>query len=71
MMLFRSEEDTEVWSRATGNDRGESVPLLTVWELGKLWYHDRLDPAYRGLTPDRVRLTFEQVGLVSEFWRVS
>lgn len=70
MLLFRSEEHVEEWSRATGNARGESVPLMTVWELGKLWYHDRLLPSFRGLTPERVRSTFERVGLVSDFWQV-
>lgn len=70
MLLFRSEEDVEQWSRTTGNGLGESVPLMTVWELGKLWYRDRLDPTFRGLTPERVRSTFEKVGLVSDFWRV-
>ena len=70
MLLFRSEEDVEEWSRATGNGRGESVPLMTVWELGKEWYRDRLDVDFRGLTPERVRATFERFGLTSEFWRV-
>ena len=70
MLLFRSEEDAEAWARETGNPRGESVPLTTVWELGKRWYCDRLDADYRGLTPDRVRATFEGLGLNSDFWRV-
>ena len=70
MLLFRSEEDVEIWAKATRNPRGESVPLMTVWELGSRWYHDRLDADYRGLTPERVRSTFEHLGLTSDFWRV-
>lgn len=70
MLLFRSEEDVEDWVRSTGNPRGESVPLMTVWELGKRWYHDRLRADFRGLTSQRVGETFEYVGLTSDFWRV-
>jgi hypothetical protein len=70
MLLFRSEEDVAGWALATGNSRGASVPLMTVWELGKVWYHDRLDEGFRGLTANRVRETFAQFGLTSDFWRV-
>lgn len=70
MLLFRSEEDIDEWARKTGNNRGEAVPLMTVWELGKDWYRDRLDPGFRGLTPERVRATFERFGLTSAFWSV-
>ena len=70
MLLFRSEEDVARWVERTGNAGGESVPFMTIWELGKVWYADRLDPDFRGLTPERVRRTFEQVGLTSDFWRV-
>lgn len=70
MLLFRSEEEVDQWAIETGNLRGESVPLMTVWELGKDWYRDRLDPDFRGLTPERVRAHFNRHGLTSEFWRV-
>ena len=70
MLLFRAEEDVARWVAESGNDAGDSVPLMTVWELGKSWYADRLDPAFRGLTPERVRRAFEQFGLTSDFWRV-
>lgn len=43
---------------------------MTIWELGKSWYADRLDPGFRGLKPERVRRTFQQVGLTSDFWSV-
>jgi len=70
MLLFRSEEEVDGWARATDHSRGESIPLMTVWELGREWYRDRLDVDFRGLTPERVRATFERFGLTSEFWRV-
>jgi hypothetical protein len=70
MLLFRSEEDVALWSETNGERRGASVPLPVIWELGKEWYRDRLEPEFRGLMPERVRATFERFGLVSDFWRV-
>jgi hypothetical protein len=69
-VLFRSEDDVAQWSAAYGEGTGASVPLPVIWELGKDWYRDRLDPDFRGLTPERVRATFERFGLTSDFWRV-
>ena len=59
------------WVELTGNASGETVPMMTIWELGKAWYADRLSPDFRGLDPARVRRIFDQVGLTSDFWRVS
>jgi hypothetical protein len=70
MLLFRSEEDVAIWAETHDERRSESVPLPVIWELGKDWYRDRLEADFRGLTPERVRATFERFGLVSDFWRV-
>ena len=44
MMLFRSEEEIERWCAATGEPRGEAIPLGTIWELSKVWYGNRMSP---------------------------
>jgi len=41
-----------------------------VWELSKLWYHNRLSPDYHGRSPDQVADIFRQVGLTSRFWHL-
>jgi hypothetical protein len=69
MMLFRSEEDVDRWSAATGEPRGETVPLQQIWQLSQLWYGNRMDPDFRGRTPDQVVGVFRQAGLTSDFWR--
>lgn len=68
MLLFRSEEDVTRWVAATGEAQGASVPLSTVWELGRQWYRDRLDAGFRGLGRDRALGIFRGLGLISEFW---
>ena len=68
-MLFRSEEDVDRWCAATGEPRGETVPLQQIWQLSQLWYGNRMDPDFRGRTPDQVVEVFKQAGLTSEFWR--
>ena len=69
MMLFRSEEDVDRWCAATGEPRGETVPLQQIWQLSQFWYGNRMDPDFRGRTPDQVVEVFNQAGLTSEFWR--
>jgi hypothetical protein len=42
-----------------------------VWELAKLWYHNRLSPDYHGRSADQAADIFRQVGLTSEFWQTA
>lgn len=69
MMLFRSEEEIDRWCAATGEPRGETVPLQQIWQLSRLWYGNRMDPTFRGRTSEQVAEVFRQAGLASEFWR--
>ena len=69
MMLFRSEDEIDRWCAATGEPRGAPVPLQQIWQLSQLWYGNRMDPNFRGRTPDQVVEVFRQAGLTSEFWR--
>lgn len=71
MLLFRSEEDVEAWCAATGEPRGESVPLAQVWELAQAWYGDRLADDFRGRTIEQAEAIFQRVGRRSAFWRAS
>jgi hypothetical protein len=69
MLLFRSEDELEAWCRATGEPRGETVPLVQVWALAQAWYGDRLYPAFRGRTVEQAQAIFAGVGLTSAFWQ--
>ncbi len=71
MLLFRSEEGVDAWCAATGEPRGETVPLAQVWELARAWYGDRLAPDFRGRTAEQAEQIFQSVGLTSTFWRAS
>jgi hypothetical protein len=42
-----------------------------VWELSKLWYHNRLSPDYRGRSAGEAADIFRQVGLTSAFWQAA
>ncbi len=69
MLLFRSDAVVDDWCAATGEPRGETVPLAQVWALSQAWYANRMDPTYRGRTAEQAVAVFEQVGLRSAFWR--
>lgn len=68
MLLFRSEEAIAAWCAASGEPRGEALPIQQVWALSQVWYADRLSPDFRGRSPDDVRAIFTQFGLTSPFW---
>ncbi|MFZ4664634.1 MAG: hypothetical protein ACOYNY_47015 [Caldilineaceae bacterium] len=40
-----------------------------LWTLSKLWYQDRLSPAYRSRTAAQVTEIFQSLNLTSPFWR--
>jgi len=70
MLLFRSEEEIAWWCAATGEPRGEALPLAQVWELAQAWYGDRMDPDFRGRTAEQAAGIFARAGLISAFWSV-
>ena len=69
MLLFRSEGEIDDWCAATGEPRGEALPLQQVWELSQAWYGNRMDPDFRGRSIEQVVELFSRFGLTSEFWR--
>ena len=69
MLLFRSEEQVDLWCRATGEPRGQLLTLNEVWALSQAWYSDRMDPDFRGRTIEQAMTIFSRLGLTSEFWR--
>jgi hypothetical protein len=68
MLIFRSEDEIDAWCTATGERRGEVVPLPQVWALAQAWNGDRLEPTFRGRTVEQALAIFDQVGLTSPFW---
>jgi hypothetical protein len=69
MLLFRSKEHAARWSKQRQMPIGETLPYEQVWELSKLWYHDRLSPGFAGRSFAEAHRIFETVGLSSSFWR--
>ena len=70
MRLFRSEEHVRKWSLRTGIAPGSAFPLESLWSLARLWFHDRLSPAWRRATPDEAHAVFAAAGLTGPFWRL-
>jgi len=69
MRLFRSEDEVDAWSRASGEPRGQTVTLARVWGLAQEWYGDRMAPTFRGRTAAQARAIFARHGLSSDFWQ--
>ena len=70
MLLFQSEEWIDKWCKRINLKRGEVLTIRQVWDLSKLWYHNRLSLEYHGRSMEQVTEIFRQVGLKSDFWKV-
>ena len=68
MLLFQSEEWIEKWCKRNDLERGEILTIDQVWELSKLWYHNRLSVDIHGRNTEQVAEVFRQAGLTSAFW---
>ena len=68
MNLFRSEEHAARW--LGGRAPGETVDVLTLGELARAWYADRLAPDWSPRTREHNQAILERVGLTGEFWRL-
>ena len=51
--------------------RGAVLTLEQTWALARLWYSDRMDPAWRRRSPADAMLAFASLGLTGEFWDLS
>ncbi|HZG68440.1 MAG TPA: hypothetical protein VEZ12_16980, partial [Herpetosiphonaceae bacterium] len=69
--FFRSEEGIERWCAERGLPRGATLSLDQLWALARAWYHNRLDPAYRGRSAEQAQAIFRQLGLRDSFWYLS
>ncbi len=71
MLLFRSEEHVERWSRTRGIEFGATLTVDQGWRLASAWYHDRLAEDWRRRTPEEAEAVFSEVGLTGPFWQLS
>ena len=58
------------WLESKKVKRGAALSIDQVWELSQRWYHNRLSLDYHGRTMEQVQEIFEELGLISEFWKV-
>jgi hypothetical protein len=49
--------------------RGAVLSLDQTWALAKLWYQNRLDPAWRRPTAAEANDAFASIGLSGDFWK--
>ena len=51
--------------------RGAVLTLEQTWALARLWYADRMDPAWMRRSPAEAMQAFASLGLTGEFWDLS
>jgi hypothetical protein len=67
-LFFRSEAGIDRWCSQNNVQRGETLSLSQLWALAQAWYHNRMDPQFRGRTVEEAQGVFRQLGLRSPFW---
>ena len=68
MLLFRSEENVDLWCESRGVPRRPLVRLDQLWRLAVAWYANRLTVGSRRPGPEEMVLVFASVGLEGPFW---
>jgi hypothetical protein len=66
--LFCSEDCVHRWLAETGNQRGDTFDLTTLWRLASHWYEGRLERGYVRREPAQAKAYFREVGLSGPFW---
>ena len=70
MLLFRSEEHADRWSRDRELSRGAVLTPEQGWRLARGWYKDKLKPDWRRHTLEETEALLAEVGLTGEFWNL-
>jgi hypothetical protein len=68
MLAFRSEAHVDRWCTIRRIPRGASLSIEQAWQLGRVWYADKLSPDWRRATPAEAEAAFASTGLAGEFW---
>jgi len=71
MLFFRSEELLIEWLASNQVERGATLSIPQLWNLSKLWYHNRMSPDYHGRTVEQVLEIFREARLTSAFWQAA
>jgi hypothetical protein len=71
MLAFRSEGHVDRWCDTRGIARGDSFALEQAWQLGRLWYADKLSPDWKRASPAEAETAFASIGLTGEFWSLT
>ncbi len=71
MLAFRSEAHVDRWCETRRVPRGASFDLGQAWQLGQVWYADKLSLDWKRATPAETEAAFSSIGLTGEFWRLT
>ncbi len=53
-----------------GHDRGATISVQTAYDLGAVWYEDRMSEDWVPPTPAQAEEVFSHFDLTGEFWRL-
>ena len=55
----------------TGNSRGASASVQTIYDLSTVWYRDRMTEDWDPPSADEAEGVFRRFGLIGDFWKLS
>ncbi len=70
MLLFRSEEHVDRWTKQWRLPRGATFSLERGWVLAKAWFTDRRGAEWRRRTVEETEALLGSLGFSGPFWNL-
>ena len=70
MLLFKKEEQVELWSKKHNIPKGDVQPIDTIWKFAQKWYGNHLNPNWEKWTVAEAKAIFMEFGLAHSIWQL-
>jgi Alkylmercury lyase len=68
MLVFKNEEQINLWTERHNIPKGDIQPISNVWEFSKKWYGNHLNPRWEKWTMQEAKEIFAQFNLTNKTW---
>lgn len=70
MLVFRKHSEVDLCCTLHNKPRGEVLPIQQVLDLARKWYGNYLSEDFTLKSKERAQEIFEEMGMVSDFWKL-
>jgi Alkylmercury lyase len=70
MLVFKDEDEINVWVKRHNIPKGDIQPIANVWEFSKKWYGNHLNPGWKKWTMQEAKDIFLEFNLANKIWDI-